>query len=492
MDTRPAASAIGTLDMTPLAHVLVYARNKQLSGLLELRASDGREGTIGFYLGAIVSARIVPATTFFGGVAYELGLIDGEVLAESLHEIATTKRLHGEVLVERGHLTEEQRDFLLAEQTCRKVQELFTFPRDTAYAFYEVAPPQGLAIETLAPVWRALRELPLDEAGAKVLSRYATARLRIVDSGPFSVLGFSEEERALLEELEDNPMTLEDMRAFSTLRPERVDLIAYFLLIAKCVSGSASTDRDASGSRRKYIPSMSFRVTQEVPPMPGPVEMGADAVVALAQRLDRTSFHALLGLAEGATYEAVRAAYLRLAKIWHPRHLPPDLSYLHSEVQAIYDRMCVAHRTLTDDTERTATLARTTARNDREELLRQVELALRHRDFAFAEGTARALLESDPNDAEALALVAWALCFAGDGPDEARSAARHMLDRAVALDRGADRAFYFRGLLRKKSGDAEGAYRDFVRAVQANPKHVDAEREAVAYETRQRLQRSRA
>jgi curved DNA-binding protein CbpA len=303
-------------------------------------------------------------------------------------------------------------------------------------------------------------------------------------------------------------MTLEEMRAMSTLRPARVDLVAYLLLIAKCAQPiRAATeqlvDPGSSGARRAYVPSMSFRITAAppppvvVPPQPAPmlapIEMGADAIQALAQRLDRESFYALLGLPEGATSDAARAAYFRLAKIWHPRHLPPELAWLHVEVRAIYERMCVAHKTLTTDSEREhyVTSSRPTLKRDRGEMLRQIELAMKHRDFAFAEGTARALLESDPGDAEALALVAWALCSAGEGPDESRAVSRVMLDRATSIDRHADRAFYFRGLLRKRSGDIDGAYRDFVRAVQANPKHVEAEREAHAYEARAAVKRTR-
>jgi curved DNA-binding protein CbpA len=309
--------------------------------------------------------------------------------------------------------------------------------------------------------------------------------------------------------LEATPMTIDEMRAMSPLRPSRVDLVAYVLLIAKCVTPiktvvEPTADPLASGARRKYVPSLSFRIsvappppppvviTPTVPPMLSPLEMGADAIVELAKRLEQESFFAILGLPENSSIDAVRAAYFRLAKVWHPRHLPPQLAWLKTEVQAIYERMSLAHKTLTDDQERNryTTSSRPTLKRDRGEMLRQIDYALGHRDFAFAEGTARALLESDPGDAEALALVAWALCWAGDGPDESRSAARAMLDRAIAMDPHADRAFYFRALLRKKGGDAEGAYRDFVRTVQANPKHAEAEREAAAYEARAHVRRA--
>jgi hypothetical protein len=131
-DTRPAPSATGTFETTPLAHVLVYARNKRLTGVLELRADDEREGTIGFHRGAIVHARTYPPSTYFGGVAYELGLIDAETLAETLHELAMSRLRHGEILVERGVITRDQRDGALAEQMCRKVHQLFALREESA------------------------------------------------------------------------------------------------------------------------------------------------------------------------------------------------------------------------------------------------------------------------------------------------------------------------------------------------------------------------
>ncbi|NVL83864.1 hypothetical protein, partial [Escherichia coli] len=81
----------------PLVHLLVYARNRRLSGLLELHAPDGRSGTMSLWRGRIHDTRTVPPNTYFGAVAYELGHIDTATLDSTLLEIAKTKRLHGEV-----------------------------------------------------------------------------------------------------------------------------------------------------------------------------------------------------------------------------------------------------------------------------------------------------------------------------------------------------------------------------------------------------------
>ena len=87
------------------AHALVYARNRRLTGRLELTAPDDRRAAVTLWRGRITAVETTPLGLcpggFFGAVVYELGYIDSQTLDASLLEIAKTKRLHGEVLIER-------------------------------------------------------------------------------------------------------------------------------------------------------------------------------------------------------------------------------------------------------------------------------------------------------------------------------------------------------------------------------------------------------
>jgi hypothetical protein len=74
---RAAPVASGTLNGIPLAHALVYIRNKRLSGVLELRASAERHAWLVFWRGLVVSSMTTPTVARFGTVVYELGNIDG-------------------------------------------------------------------------------------------------------------------------------------------------------------------------------------------------------------------------------------------------------------------------------------------------------------------------------------------------------------------------------------------------------------------------------
>jgi hypothetical protein len=111
----------------------VYARNRGLTGKLELRGPDECGGTIDFWDGRIGAVR-TPPFAYFGTVAHELGLIDSATLDATLLEIATKKRLHGEVLIDRGAISPLQRDDVLAEQACRKIHPLFSLPPEASGA----------------------------------------------------------------------------------------------------------------------------------------------------------------------------------------------------------------------------------------------------------------------------------------------------------------------------------------------------------------------
>jgi|GEM_PF-579085 len=616
-DQRPAPSATGTLRQRPLAHVLVYARNKRLTGALEVNAPDGRHGKVDLWRGRITDARTLPAVAYFGAVAYELGYIDNATLDATLLEIARTKRLHGEVLLDRGSISRAQRDEILAEQACRKVHHLFTLPPETTFAFYEARPGEEppLALDPIAPVWRGVRDHPPAESVADVLSRFQSTPLRMVNEGPVARAGLTQEEAAVADALLWRAMTIAQLRAMSKLPTARVDLIAYLLVITKCVepapasasspamprvvpspsgapagplssipappgsgplsgrptigpvgpaSMSPSSNRmpvapssgpppgTPSSSRIPVAPpsqprplssipatarsvftpgpppahttsskmpavrppsgsgeirtSMSFRVpsapgmtgsgsqrsSSRVPAAPptatfGPADLGAAGIAHRALAIENEDLFEVLGLPTGATDEAVRAAFFRLARLWHPDRLPPDLAAFRTEAEKIFDHMARAHRTLTDPDARREWLAtRVEKERPRKDIVRDIEQALARREFALAEEQARKIANANSEDAEAHALAAWAMTAAGEAPEETLRAAMPLLDKAVLNDRECERAFFYRGVFHKRLGNLAAAFRDFSRVVQITPKHVDAQRELRILEMRAR------
>jgi curved DNA-binding protein CbpA len=561
-----APSAVGTLADTPLAHALVYARNRRLSGRLELASTDNRRAAISLWCGRITAVETAPLGIcpggFFGAVAYELGYIDSATLDATLLEVAKTRRLHGDVLLERNAITSAQRDEVLVEQVHRKVQYLFSLPDTTSYAFYDAKmaktePP--IAVDAVGPVWRGIRDYPPTRFVQETVRRVGDNALRVTAGGSARL---PPAETALAEALATRPMTLTEMQAITDLPPSRVELLVYLLVIAKCVEavsgarthpstgalptsmpsgpmhGVSGQSRRISGPIPAVRPSISgadtptqpwpaqrvtapgstpaFPAQSGTPTVPtrissskiaaamagsrtppagtlaalqGPAELGIDGIVARARAIEEESFFQVLGVAEGASAEAVRAAYIRLAKAWHPDRLHADLHPLRAEVAKIFALMSQAHQTLCDPDARRAYEASrraTSVVRPRVEVMREVEHAKGRRDFEFLVQLCQELIEADSEDAEGLATQAWASVRGGEAPEEEVRAALTKIDKAVNLDRTDDQAVYHRGLLHKRLNNIPAAFRDFARAVQLNPKHVEAEREVRIFAMRAR------
>lgn len=550
-DARSAPSAVGTLAERPLVHLLVYARNRRLTGRLEIRAGDaGGGGSIDLWRGRIRDARTTPPMAYFGAVAYEQGLIDTQTLDATLLELAKTKRLHGEILVERGAITRDQRDAVLLEQTCRKIHHLAALPPESTFAFYDAQPDAQeppLALDPIGPAWRGLRDKPPADNVTEVLARFGGTTLRMANEGPLSRAGFDADETALCDALTWKPMTLAQMRVGSQLPPSRVDLLVYLLVITKCVevhvdvpaaparpapeskpsqssmpaarasSGSMPAIRQSSGIMRAVRPGQSPSMSFRVPTWPearaaasggsspriaavqpatfSPADLGAAGIAHRAQVIGTEDLFSVLGLPDGAPDEAVRAAYFRLAKLWHPDRLIDDLEPFRAEVQAIFTRMTEAHITLADADARRAYLATRSSsapvvkaipKKTRSEIIREIESSLTNRAFKVAETASRELVAENKDDHEARAIAAWASTFAGESSEEALRAALPVLDRVISNDRDGARALYYRGVLHKRLGNLAGAFRDFSRCAQLEPKHLEAQREIRIFEMRAR------
>ncbi len=322
-----------------------------------------------------------PARARFGTVVYEMGLIDASTLDATTVKAAEAKRPHADILLEAGTITAAQRDLVLTEQVRRRVHHLFTFPASTTFSFREGSTSSAqpaVYVDLLAPVWRGLRDFPPDVRTADVLDRIAPHALTLVSEAVLVRAELSPEERATCELLARQSMTIAALAHASPLDRERLELLVYFLLITRCaeanglakpaVASSAMWTAVRPAEERKDTPfapisaqpsyASSERLTaaggayQRAAAMPTPEELGADAIVARARTILDESPHEVLGLAEGASSEAARAAYFRLARAWNPTRLPSSLEHVRPSVERIHDRMADAHRRLTDPTAR--------------------------------------------------------------------------------------------------------------------------------------------
>ena len=189
--------------------------------------------------------------------------------------------------------------------------------------------------------------------------------------------------------------------------------------------------------------------------------------------------------------EQVRSAYFQLAKQLHPdRFGAPALADLALQVKDLFAALNEAYEVLSDDRKRGEYLARTDAvaasagrPADRESAavdFQKAEACARTRDHARARGFYEAALRGDPRP-DYQAAYAWSLL---QDPRGDRARARVLAEAALRDPACLDRAALVCAVLAREDGDDEKAERLLRRALQANPRNAEAERELRSLEGR--------
>jgi tetratricopeptide (TPR) repeat protein len=111
-----------------------------------------------------------------------------------------------------------------------------------------------------------------------------------------------------------------------------------------------------------------------------------------------------------------------------------------------------------------------------------------------AESLLRSAARSDPDQPEYTTLLAWVQAEnRGPPPDMSEGQRTNfyrdelaMLDRVIDNEPDYERARFYRGMLRKRSGMPDKALSDFRKAAQLNPRNVDAKRELRLHDMRKK------
>jgi curved DNA-binding protein CbpA len=210
-------------------------------------------------------------------------------------------------------------------------------------------------------------------------------------------------------------------------------------------------------------------------------------------------------VAQDAVSTLVEAAYIKLAKQWHPDRLAADLVDLKPAVSKIFARMNEAHRTLMDPAKRaeymvvlahgggSAREQETVARAvDSAMLFQRAEFALKRNALAEAEELLYQAVAADPDPPEYRTLLAWVRSQRRPSPPTTRDARIayaddiEMLDLVLREYHDFERALFYRAELLKRIGETERSMRDYRAAFAQNPRNIDAAREIRLYEKRKR------
>jgi len=235
------------------------------------------------------------------------------------------------------------------------------------------------------------------------------------------------------------------------------------------------------------------------------MQMSADLVARKkeiqekAAVVEKEDYFAVLGVTHDTPAAEIQKAFFALAKKWHPDRVPPVLSDVKGLCAKVFARMSEAHQTLTDPNKRAKyEAARKPGGDESPEAQAQVmaileaatnfqkaEICLKRNDLKQAEEFCKKALAVDQKQADYIAMMAW---LQSQKPQRQDSVSTQELvvelTRAISISQACERAYFYRAMLLKRLGQETQAIKDFKRAMELNPRNVDAQREVRLFNMR--------
>jgi tetratricopeptide (TPR) repeat protein len=528
-NNRPTPTASGTLARTPLLHLLLYALDRKLTGTIELYSRDERNAVVVFQGGEPRKVRTSEAVAYLGQVLVQLGHIPEDALGPSLAELAKRKSagpaLHGAVLLEQGLIDRSKLQAGLAAQIVQKLHFVASMPGETAYVYYDRTDAlqgwggdDGATVDPTPHLWSLLREHPPWDQVRATLARVAPSLLRLARGADVTRLRLSADETAAISVLGVRPLRVAELARAGGLDEETTQLLAHLLLVTKQVDvlNPAEIGPPSSGRLSSRPPPRPPAASQPpVPPQTSPVPAQNAApppaglspelaerkkeILERAATIDRADYFMMLDLARDATKDDVEGAFFALAKRWHPDRLPAELASVKDACSRVFARMSEARSTLADEEQRARYMRLLSDGSGTPETqdavvkvieasqnFQKAEVYFKRHDLAQAEAHCRLALEADGTQPDYVALLAWLLAQKPENASPAKTAESiKMLDAAVSMGaRRCEKGHYWRGMLNKRIGRTDLAAKDFKRAMELNPRNIDAAREVRLHQMR--------
>jgi TolA-binding protein len=241
-------------------------------------------------------------------------------------------------------------------------------------------------------------------------------------------------------------------------------------------------------------PSASFPAAPARPPSSASSPaVSVDAEIAqlqslLAQMKDLNHFE-VLGLKKEADTNAVKIAYLKAARSYHPDTVPPGAPEALAKVKAdLFARIGEANRTLSDPKLREEYVAELAAggkgeKVDIEKILRAEDLfnrgkmLVKNRKYADALKAFDEAIGCNNEEGEFYAWRGYMKFLVAADPKSAAPDALKDINLCVAKNANVANAYYFLGFIAKTNGDLKTARTNFKKCTDLDPKHIDAQRE---------------
>lgn len=210
---------------------------------------------------------------------------------------------------------------------------------------------------------------------------------------------------------------------------------------------------------------------------------------ARAAKLKEQNLFQVLDLTEQADAGAIKLAYFKLARVYHPDTIPPgapeELAKLKGD---IFGAVGDAYRRLSDDKARAEYLEELRQGGSGEKVdIQQILLAeetfqkgcilVKARKFPEAVKMLDEAIKANEKEGEFYAWRAYARFFCNKDRAAGKKEADRDFQIALKLNERVGATHYFIGHIAKLMGDEKTALKEFKKAVEYQPDHIDAQRE---------------
>ncbi|HEX2735665.1 MAG TPA: DnaJ domain-containing protein [Polyangiaceae bacterium] len=515
MSALISPSTTGTLQASPLYRLLISTLERRLSGSFVFEAQDGSKSALLVREGAATKIKLARAVVPLGALCVEKGFFTQTQLDSALPR--PRKGHFGESLVELGLLHVQQLEEALSEQFTRNIERLASLPASTIFGFYEgqdfLARWGGplVAPDPLALLWRVVRASDLSPALLKAaLAPLGGNPLRLHAEARVSRFGFDAKERSIVDLIRLKPYTLDELLGLGVVPRASAERVLAALVLTRHLEGVAeggpigveSTPSIPVQERvhdRQSRPSQSGSQLVAVRPEE-PAKPAADRAQfeAEAQQLLEADYYVVLGVARETPVSSVQAAFLRLAKRWHPDRLDQSWLDLRPLVSRVFARITEAHSTLSNPARRQeydALLADDSVGPDERDEVQRVlnaanafqraQVLVKRAEWEEALNLALEAQRNDPDQAEYAALAAWLEARKLHGA--ALEVYAPLLDRLARAEKKQPnnlRVRMYRADVLKAAGKLNEAIKEYRFIAEADPSNVEAQRELRLFKMR--------
>lgn len=259
--SSPAPTARDNLRSTPLINIVVYALEQRLTGSLVLEEPNHQKHAVYFDEGAPGKVRLATDAQRLGEVLVDLGHLAEEEREPSFEKARSSGQLFGTWLVEAGMLSTTALQEALREQLVRQLLLLAELPGETVFGYYDGVNflenwgSSSVRTKPLALVWRLVQRHASVTNVRYVLASLGDRPLRLHHEAPVQRFYFGPRERAVIDVLRAKPQPVSELRARELVEPELLDRLLYALAITRQLQnpdsqlGPLGVDEAPSSSR---------------------------------------------------------------------------------------------------------------------------------------------------------------------------------------------------------------------------------------------------